>query len=281
MATEHGTCNSVADARAIFSISNNDLSVRWKQDRSRSIRGGVPAVPKGVIQNVTCNSSQAVVQLGARLLAGLAGTEDGGHRVPGPPGTGRLGARGHRQAPRGGTGWQQSPNRWTRWPRNSPTTPTTSGRWSATWPPGAGRASASPTSWTRCWPSAAAGPRGRPAAPGALPDVHAERLHQPAAGGSAGRGHLAGVHRRTGGRGLLQQALRPDPVPGLHPRLRHQLRGALPRIRGHPRNPDLHLGRHLPGPRGRPLPPRAASRRGDHQPASCPRTPPKCSRTRS
>ena len=104
----------------------------------------------------------------------------------------------------------------------------------------------------------------RPAAPRGLPDVHPERQQQPPGRGRADRGHLARVHRRPGGGRILQQALRPDPLPGLHPRLRHQLRGAVPGNRRRPRDPHLHLGRHLRRPRGGPLPPRAPRRRGHH-----------------
>ena len=39
---------------------------------------------------------------------------------------------------------------------------------------------------------------------------------RPPGRGGAGRGHLARVHRRAGGRRLLQQALRADPLPRLH-----------------------------------------------------------------
>ncbi len=115
---------------------------------------------------------------------------------------------------------------------------------------------------------AAAAPGERTAAPGGLPDVHAERQQQPPGRGRADRGHLARVHRRPGGGRILQQALRPDPLPRLHPRLRHQLRGAVPGNRRGPRDPDVHVGRHLRRPRGRPLPPRPARRRGHHLPAA-------------
>ena len=80
---------------------------------------------------------------------------------------------------------------------------------------------------------------------------------------------------------ILQQALRPDPLLGLHPRLRHQLRGAVPGNRRRPPDPHLHLGRHLRRPRGGALPPRPPRRRGHHLAAAAARTPPTCSRTRS
>ena len=82
---------------------------------------------------------------------------------------------------------------------------------------------------------------------------------QPLGRGRPRGNHLAGLHRRPGGRALHEPAVRADALPGLHPRLRHQLGGALPRDGVPPRNPHLHLGRHLPGPGGGTLPPRPAA----------------------
>ena len=53
---------------------------------------------------------------------------------------------------------------------------------------------------------------------------------------------------RAGGRRLQQQAVRADPLPRLHRRLRHQLGGALSRDRRHAADPDLHLGCDLRRP---------------------------------
>ena len=77
----------------------------------------------------------------------------------------------------------------------------------------------------------------------------------------AARG-LARVAGRAGAHPLRQPAVLPDHVRGLHRRLRHQLRGALPRDHRRARGAGaLHLGRHLLRPRGRPLPPGHRRRR--------------------
>ncbi len=88
---------------------------------------------------------------------------------------------------------------------------------------------------------------------------------EPAGRGRAARGDLAGLHRRPRGRRLLQQAVRADPLPGLHPRLRHQLRGAVPGDRCHARDPEVHLGRDLRRPGGRPVPPGGHRGRRHHR----------------
>ena len=128
-------------------------------------------------------------------------------------------------------------------------------------------------------PGAEPGRRSR--APGGLPDVHPERQPRPSRRSRSGPGHLAGVRRRSGGRRLLEQAVRADPVPRLHPRLRHQLRRAVPGNRCHARGSEVHLGRDLRRPGGRPLP-HASSPRPPRPPSwRCRRTPPGCWRTSS
>ena len=64
--------------------------------------------------------------------------------------------------------------------------------------------------------------------------------------------------------GLHEQAVRAHPVPRLHPRLRHQLGGAVPGDGRDARDPDLHLGGDLRRPRGGPVPPGRARGRRDH-----------------
>ena len=49
------------------------------------------------------------------------------------------------------------------------------------------------------------------------------------------------------------------------PRLRHELGRAVPRDRGDARDPDVHVGRDLPGSRGRALPARRARGSRDHE----------------
>ena len=73
----------------------------------------------------------------------------------------------------------------------------------------------------------------------------------------------------------------PDPLPGFHPGLRHQLGRAVPGNRRRPRNAHLHVGRHLRGPGSCPLPPRPPRRRRHHLAWSCRPKPPNCWRTRS
>ena len=63
----------------------------------------------------------------------------------------------------------------------------------------------------------------------------------------------------------------PGHVPRLHARLRHQLRGALPGDRRRARGADVHLGRDLRRPRGRPVPPRRPRRRRHHPAGAAPR----------
>ena len=64
-------------------------------------------------------------------------------------------------------------------------------------------------------------------------------------------------------------------------RLRHELGRALPRDRRDARDPDVHVGRDLPGPRGGPLPPGRARGSRDHQARTARRTPQRCSTTSS
>ena len=79
---------------------------------------------------------------------------------------------------------------------------------------------------------AAAAPRRRPAPTSCVFPMYTQngspdRLRR----GRAAAGGLAGLRRRAGGRRLLEQAVRADPLPRLHRRLRHQLRRAVPRDR--------------------------------------------------
>ena len=112
---------------------------------------------------------------------------------------------------------------------------------------------------------AAAAPRRRHPPPGRVPHVHAERLDRPARRGARRRDDLARVHLGARGGRLQQQALR-EPAPGrLHARVRHQLGGAVPRDGRHARDPDVHVGRDLPGSRGGALPPGRACGIRDHE----------------
>ena len=92
---------------------------------------------------------------------------------------------------------------------------------------------------------------------------------------------LARVHRRARGRRLRQQAVRDAAPRRLHARLRHELGGAVPRDGRDARDPDVHVGRDLPGPRGGALPPGRARGIRDHEARPARRRGVRCSTTRS
>ena len=81
--------------------------------------------------------------------------------------------------------------------------------------------------------------------------------------------------------GYSQQAVRADPVPRLHRRLRHQLRRAVPGNRCHAGGPEVHLGRDLRRPGGRPVPPGGRAPPPRSPAWRCRRTPRGCWRTSS
>ena len=123
-------------------------------------------------------------------------------------------------------------------------------------------------------------PRRQAAAPGRVPDVHAERLDRPPRRGAHRRGDLAGVHRHAR-RDLHEQAVPVAAARGLHARVRHQLGRAVPRDGGDARDPGVHLGRDLPGPRGGALP-ASSSTRPPRSPSSTSRSrTARCSPTRA
>ena len=212
----------------------------------------------------------------------LAATEGRGEHPPHPPGAGwqRPGRRDASRRPRPRD--RRSPRASPPLPRCSRTTPSTSSAVVTDFDRWADGGFGVPDFYDslRRLPAGAA-PRRRPAAPRRVPDVHAERQHRPARRGGDRRGDLARVHRRARGRRLLEQAVRVDAVRRLHRRLRHELGGAVPRDRRDARDPDLHLGRDLRGPRGRPLPPRRARGRRGSPSSTCPPTPRACSTTSS
>ena len=93
-------------------------------------------------------------------------------------------------------------------PRCSRTTPPTTARSSPTCAAGPTAASACPTSSTRCSPSSPPRSRARrPAAPGRLPDVHAERQPGPQPRGRRAAHGLAGLAGRAGAHPLRQPAV--------------------------------------------------------------------------
>ena len=126
---------------------------------------------------------------------------------------------------------------------------------------------------------AAAAPRRRPGAPRAVPDVHPERQHRPAARGRAAARGVAGLGRRARGH-VHQRAVRAGLVPRLHRRLRHPQRRAVPRDGRRARGAQVRLGRDLLRPRGGPLPHGHLGRRRDDRARAARRTPPRCSPTR-
>ena len=167
-------------------------------------------------------------------------------------------------------------------PRSSRTTPSTSPRRCATSSAGRTRASASPTSSIRSWPSS----RSSTGSTASVISSSSRCTRRTA--------RAIATSRRCSSRSIwpefiarardgdyTQQAVRLAAVRRLHAGLRHQLGGALPRDRRDARDPDLHVGRDLPGPRGRALSARRPRRPPRSRSSSCPTEPRACSTTRS
>ena len=188
-----------------------------------------------------------------------------GDRAAGHPGAGRLGARGirpRRRARRYVEAIVEAIRALSPWFPHDAEYLAASAHDFERWADG-GLRRAGLLRFARRLPAAGAPGRRHPS-PRRVPDVHAERVDRPARRGADRRGDLAGVHRPARD-GVRQPAVRLAAAGRLHPRLRHELGGAVPRDGGHARDPDVHVGRDLPGPRGGALPARRARGSRDHE----------------